>query len=51
MTLSNDLLKNPHHKVFDFIDFKASQNFLNKDEKHWNLLQLALWADNNVSVL
>ncbi|WP_347218648.1 asparagine synthase (glutamine-hydrolyzing) [Chryseobacterium sp.] len=51
MTFSNDLLKDPNHKVFNFIDFKAAQNFLNKDEKHWNLLQLALWADNNKSYL
>ncbi|MBP2618682.1 asparagine synthase (glutamine-hydrolyzing) [Chryseobacterium jejuense] len=51
MNFSNDLLKNPNHKVFNFIDFKAAQNFLNKDERHWNLLQLALWADNNQSYL
>lgn len=51
MNLSNDLLKNPNHKVFNFIDFKAAQKFLNKDEKHWNLLQLALWADHNKAVL
>ncbi len=51
MNLSNDLLKNPNHKVFNFIDFKAAQNFLDKDERHWNLLQLALWADNNQSYL
>lgn len=51
MNLSNDLLKDPNHKVFNFIDFKATQNFLDKDERHWNLLQLALWADNNKSVL
>ncbi|WP_250253752.1 asparagine synthase (glutamine-hydrolyzing) [Chryseobacterium sp. Marseille-Q3244] len=51
MNFSNDLLKDPNHKVFDFIDFKAAQNFLDKDERHWNLLQLALWADNNKSVL
>lgn len=51
MNLSNDLLKDPNHKVFNFIDFKATQQFLIQDEKHWNLLQLALWADNNQSVL
>ncbi|MGX5685015.1 asparagine synthase (glutamine-hydrolyzing) [Chryseobacterium cucumeris] len=51
MKLSNDLLKNPDHKVFNFIDFKATQTFLNKDERHWNLLQLALWADHNNSIL
>ncbi|PIF43423.1 asparagine synthase (glutamine-hydrolysing) [Chryseobacterium sp. 52] len=51
MNLSNDLLSNSNHKVFNFIDYKATQQFLNKDEKHWNLLQLALWADNNQSVL
>lgn len=46
INMSNDLLKNPSHKVFDFIDFKASQKFLNNDKKHWNLLQLAIWAEN-----
>lgn len=46
MNLSDDLLKNSSHKIFDFIDFKASQKFLNKDKKHWNLLQLAIWAEN-----
>lgn len=49
--LSDDLLKNPGQKIFNYIDFKATQNFLNKDHKHWNLLQLALWAYNNQSFL
>lgn len=44
--LSDVLLKDKSQKVFDFIDFNATQKFLNKDKKHWNLLQLALWADN-----
>lgn len=47
MDLSDDLLKNKESKVFQFIDFKVSQRFLNQDKKHWNLLQLALWAENN----
>lgn len=47
MDLSNSLLKDKSQKVFDYIDFNASQKFLNKDKKHWNLLQLALWAENN----
>lgn len=51
VSLSNDLLKNPNQKVFNYIDFKATQKFLNKDHKHWNLLQLALWAHNNQNVL
>ncbi|MET3034935.1 asparagine synthase (glutamine-hydrolyzing) [Chryseobacterium sp. NRRL B-14859] len=51
MNFSNDLLKDPNHKVFNYIDFKAAQQFLDKDERHWNLLQLALWADHNKSVL
>ncbi|MCW3160399.1 asparagine synthase (glutamine-hydrolyzing) [Chryseobacterium oryctis] len=51
MNLSNDLLKNPNQKVFNFIDFNSTQKFLNKDQKHWNLLQLALWAHNNQSFL
>ncbi len=44
--LSDVLLKDKTQKIFDFIDFNAAQKFLNKDKKHWNLLQLALWADN-----
>jgi asparagine synthase (glutamine-hydrolysing) len=51
MNLSNDLLKNPDQKIFNYIDFKATQKFLNKDHKHWNLLQLSLWAHNNQNVL
>ncbi len=47
LKLSDDLLKNKEGNVFKIIDFKTSQNFLNKDKKHWNLLQLALWAENN----
>lgn len=49
--LSDDLLKDKNQKVFSFIDFNATQRFLKKDQKHWNLLQLALWAHNNQSVL
>ncbi|MCP2037024.1 asparagine synthase (glutamine-hydrolyzing) [Chryseobacterium sp. HSC-36S06] len=44
--LSDVLLKDKTQKIFEFIDFNAAQKFLNKDKKHWNLLQLALWADN-----
>ena len=46
MNLSDELLKNSSHKVFDFIDLKSTQKHLNKDKKHWNLLQLALWVEN-----
>lgn len=45
--LSDQLLKDPNQKIFSYIDFKAVQRFLNKDHKHWNLLQLALWAHHN----
>ncbi|GAA4157019.1 asparagine synthase (glutamine-hydrolyzing) [Chryseobacterium ginsenosidimutans] len=51
VNLSNDLLKDADQKIFKYIDFKATQKFLNKDHKHWNLLQLALWAHNNQNVL
>lgn len=51
ISLSNDLLKDSNQKVFNYIDFKATQKFLDKGQKHWNLLQLALWAHNNQSVL
>ena len=47
MELSDDLLKNKHSKIFEFVDFHQTQKFLGKDKKHWNLLQLALWANNN----
>ena len=46
LELSNVFLKDKTQKIFEFIDFSAAQKFLNKDKKHWNLLQLALWADN-----
>ncbi len=45
--LSDELLKNPDQKIFSYIDFKAVQKFLNKDYKHWILLQLSLWAYHN----
>lgn len=45
---SDDLLKNKNSKVFNYLDFNTTQNHLNKDKKHWNLLQLALWAENNL---
>ncbi|AYZ37516.1 asparagine synthase (glutamine-hydrolyzing) [Chryseobacterium indologenes] len=51
MKFSDDLLKDKNNKVFNYIDFDATQRFLHKDNKHWNLLQLALWAHNNQSVL
>lgn len=51
MNLSNDLLKDKNQKIFDYIDFSSAQKFLNKDHKHWNLLQLSLWAHNNQTVL
>ncbi|RNA60774.1 asparagine synthase (glutamine-hydrolyzing) [Chryseobacterium nematophagum] len=51
INLSNDLLKNRDQKVFKYIDFDKAQKFLNKDHKHWNLLQLSLWAHNNESIL
>ena len=44
--LSKELLENKNHSVFNFIDFDATQPYLNHDRKHWNLLQLALWAEN-----
>lgn len=51
MKLSDDLLKDKSQKIFDYIDFAKTQKFLTKDHKHWNLLQLSLWAHNNQSVL
>ena len=51
MELSDDLLKNRSSKVFDFITFSTAQKYLNKDKKHWNLLQLALWADHNKQLI
>ena len=51
MELSDDLLKNRSSKVFDFITFSTAQKYLNKDKKHWNLLQLALWADHTKQLI
>jgi len=51
INLSNELLKNRSQKVFEYIDFDATQKFLDKGQKHWNLLQLALWAHNNESII
>ncbi len=45
--LSDDLLRNKNHSIFNFIDFNTTQKHLDKGQKHWNLLQLALWAENN----
>ena len=47
LQLSDQLLKTKDSPIFKLIDFSAAQKFLNKDKKHWNLLQLALWAENN----
>ena len=51
MQLSDDLLKNRSSKVFDFITFSTAQKYLNKDKKHWNLLQLALWANHSKQLI
>ena len=51
MELSDDLLKNRSSKVFDFIHFSTAQKYLNRDKKHWNLLQLALWADHTKQLI
>ncbi|MCY0969560.1 asparagine synthase (glutamine-hydrolyzing) [Chryseobacterium wangxinyae] len=45
LRFSDDILKNKNHQVFHYIDFEVSQKFLDKGQKHWNLLQLALWAE------
>lgn len=44
--LSKELLENKNHKLFNIINFDATQPHLKHDRKHWNLLQLALWAEN-----
>lgn len=51
LNFSDDLLKNKNHKVFNYIDFNATQKFLDKGQKHWNLLQLALWAQKTIKSL
>lgn len=47
LDLSHELLGDSNAAVFKLINFKAAQKFLNKDKRHWNLLQFALWAENN----
>lgn len=47
MNLSHDLLTQKDAAIFDYIAFDEAQHFLTKDKKHWNLLQLALWAQKN----
>lgn len=51
MGLSDNLLQNKQSEVFKYINFDSAQSFLNKDKKHWNLLQLALWAENTKTSL
>lgn len=46
ISLSDNLLKNKDSAVYRLVNFSTAQKFLNKDKKHWNLLQLALWAEN-----
>lgn len=51
INFSDELLRDKEQKIFNYIDFKATQNLLTKDYKHWCLLQLALWAHNNKSFI
>ncbi|PZU00192.1 MAG: asparagine synthetase B, partial [Chryseobacterium sp.] len=51
LKFSDELLKDKNQKIFDYIDFKAAQKFLDKGQKHWNLLQLALWANHHSKFL
>lgn len=44
--LSANLMKNKNSKIFSFIDFHEAQSYLDGWQKEWNLLQLALWAEN-----
>lgn len=45
-TFSKELLHDKSQKIFDFIDFETTQKMLDKSKKEWNLLQLAIWANN-----
>lgn len=47
MELSHNLLSQKDAAIFDYLSFDEAQRFLTKDKKHWNLLQLALWAQKN----
>lgn len=49
--LSKELLQDRNQKVFDFIDFDATQKYFDGWQKEWNLLQLALWANNHKAYL
>ncbi len=44
--LSKNLLSDRNSKVFDIISFDSTQKFMDGDRKEWNLLQLAIWAEN-----
>lgn len=47
LDLSKEILGSPTNKIYNFLDFKETQKLLQKDKKHWNLLQLALWVERH----
>lgn len=46
--LTNTLLKDKTARIFDSINYEATQQFLNYDFKHWNLLILAIWMESSL---
>ena len=45
LEMSKEILGSPTNKIYNFLDFNETQKLLQKVKKHWNLLQLALWAE------
>ncbi len=46
--LTTEILKNKHSKLYNYLDFEATQQLLNYDFKHWNLLILGIWMKANL---
>ncbi|SFI24540.1 asparagine synthase (glutamine-hydrolyzing) [Halpernia frigidisoli] len=43
--LSDKILKNPKSQIFQKVDFKESQKYLDFTFKHWSLLVLGIWME------
>lgn len=45
--LTQRILKNPESKMYQFINFKEAQKYLDYSYKHWVLLVLGLWFEKH----